>query len=169
VSALVYDCFADATFSNLSTSSTGSLQFTVLIYAYNYATYNGLELKDGGPSESTATAASAAATTINTWPVDAGPRPNPFVNIPANWTSNCQASECVSALDSCMESVDIVALCSPLALGSARTPQADAGADSAPTGDGATEGSPEGSPEGSTEASTDGAGGDALPSDASGG
>lgn len=104
VAAGVFDCFADAIFSNLSADGAGSFAFDVAVYAYNAATFPP-ELAPCTPQQMQA---STCATNDPSVVVPLATMGDPDAGVaPANWTTTCTATQPFGATQ--------VAACCPLA------------------------------------------------------
>lgn len=106
LSAESYDCFADAIFSNLNATANGGYTFRMLVYLYDFPTYN-------ADQANMATSIQAGLAKIARW--DGAPPPNfvnPFSTIPASWTTSCTATQTAN--------IEALALCDPLVSGAAQ-------------------------------------------------
>jgi hypothetical protein len=129
LAAQVSDCFADATFVSLAPTDGGSYAFTLQVYVYDKALY---DLEAGSIQ--------AAVGTINAQGT------NPLAQIPATWTTTCQASE--------ETNVEAVAACGPLLATGFTVP--DGGADAAADG-AARDSSPDAAGDAAADAAEDSA------------
>jgi hypothetical protein len=86
VAAGVFDCFADAIFSNLPADGSGSLTFDVAVYAYNAASFPPQLAPCASPAGCAAQDPSVVGPLATQGDPDAGVTP-------ANWTTTCTATE----------------------------------------------------------------------------
>jgi hypothetical protein len=144
----VFDCFADGLFSNLVASPTGSLSFSVAIYAFNFAAYPPA-LNCQPPVEGDGNVICPGDNPATLLGVVQG-------NVPT-WTTTCDAVQ--------QSGVSVLAVCRPL-VPTAAAGGVDAGSDADESGDAADSGAVGESSTGdgdTGEASGDGAGADAAP------
>lgn len=93
VAAETYDCFADGTFVNLNPSDSGSLSFTVQIFAYDQSAYLARQKDIEGD-----------VALVNS-PGSNGPV-NLFPSVPSTWKTICEATQ--------QSQVEVLAVCAPL-------------------------------------------------------